>query len=97
MSNDDLILCAFRYVIGCSSHLVVDMTQHLIEWWPSIGEKTQDIIVEEILDALDKDKAGDSVDQDMWMDVLANVDENYLDDVNKNCKACSSWWTGPLC
>lgn len=95
MINDDILLCAFRYILGGSSHYVCDMTQHLIEWWPSIGEKTQDMIAEEIVEALNECRAGDDVDQEMWLDVLKNIDKEYLERVNKNCSGKKRWFSQP--
>ena len=85
MTDDEILLCAFRYVLGRSSHLVPDIAEHLIEVWPMVGERAQEAIIDEVVEALNDGKAGDDVDVESWKDFLENVDMEYLDRVNKCC------------
>lgn len=93
MTNDDLTMCAFRYVLGRSTYLVAYMTGHLIENWSMINEKFQDIIVDEIVEAILAEEAGDSVDVERWEAVLKNADAELLEGINKNSSGRARWHT----
>lgn len=89
--NEDIIMCAFRYALGRSSYVVCRVTDYLIEVWPMISDKLQDLIVEEIIEAINEGAAGDEVDETLWKDVLANCDEEHLRRINEDCKG--NWHT----
>jgi hypothetical protein len=54
--RDDLMaIAAFRYCLGRMTYIVGDCADWLIEQWPNIGEKTQQIIRRELDAEFQKD------------------------------------------
>lgn len=86
MINEDIVICAFRYALGRSSYIVCSVTDYLIETWPMLSDKLQDLIIEEIVEAINEERVGDEVDVSLWKDVLANCDEEHLNSINERCR-----------
>ncbi len=75
MTEDDLILCTFRYCLGRMTYIVSDMTEYLEKKWDDIKEPYQEIIKREIKEALERNKAGMKCDWITWDIFLKKVDK----------------------
>lgn len=73
MTQDDLILCAFRYCLGRATYIVWDMCRYLEENWNSIHPEFQKIIIKEIIDAERRDCLGWEQDKHEWLRLLELV------------------------
>lgn len=70
MTEEELILCAFRYCLGRSTYFVFAITEHIVEKWDTISVRIRKAIVEETTEAIERGHAGDEVDCDLWKAVL---------------------------
>ena len=70
MIPDWMIIGAFRYCLGRMTYIVSDCTEWLIDNKNDIDRCTREIIVKEINDALDRDRAGMDMDRRRWRVVL---------------------------
>ena len=75
MTQDDLIICAFRYCMGRQTYVVSDMCRYLSENWEGIGTNAQNLIKKEIGCAVDRDMCGSMMDQNSWLWCLEVVEE----------------------
>ena len=70
-----VLLCAFRYTIGRRGYPIRDIAEILISRWGIIPHYTRKLIVDEIISAIDKNKAGSNHDEDQWMRVVKHDDK----------------------
>lgn len=68
-----LQLAAFRYCLGRRSYIVDPCCEYLIKNWDSFLKSTQNIIREEITQAIVTKNCGMSCDEACWQKVLDNV------------------------
>lgn len=70
MTQDDLILCAFRYCLGRATYIVHDMVKHLKDHWNEIDHVYKNMIIKDIGRALDMNRFGHEMDKVEWVDFL---------------------------
>lgn len=75
MTQDDLVLCAFRYCMGRMSYIVSDMCRHLKHHWEEICPPFRKLIMEEIENAIDREDYGMEMDRVCWERTLEYLKE----------------------
>ncbi len=64
--SDLMVTAAVRYCLGRSSCIVSDCADWLVEQWANFGENTRNIVLRDISEALDNDRAGGAMDAVTW-------------------------------
>lgn len=62
---------AFRYALGRQTYAVSHVSDYIISHWDDIDIRTQVIIKGEIYQAVDRGEAGNQMDIDSWIRILA--------------------------
>lgn len=65
-----IIFCAFRYSLGRMTYISSTMTELILKYWDNINRRTRYMMIEEIKEAIDKDRAGMMCDVDQWKRIL---------------------------
>lgn len=68
--DNDLIIYAFRYALGRRSYVVSDVVSALADLWDKLKYNQKVTIRNEIMRALEENKAGDSIDRDLWKTII---------------------------
>jgi hypothetical protein len=70
--NEDTLFCAFRYALGRRSYITHNIADQLIKNWHLLHKNTQEQIVNEIAKAIENNRAGDNIDEQIWLQVIFN-------------------------
>lgn len=65
----DILFFAFRYALGRRTAAVSMVADYLKNHWAEIDEQTQKQIQDEIIQAIDRDEAGDDCDKRTWLEI----------------------------
>jgi len=66
----DILFYAFRYALGSMTYAVSTVVDELVRNWDEFEVHTQDLIKQEIIDAISDGKAGMEMDINEWRRVL---------------------------
>ncbi|MEE4210587.1 MAG: hypothetical protein V2I43_15140 [Parvularcula sp.] len=77
--EEGIIFCAFRYAMGRSTYVVDEVANYIREHRVKLSDPTRALIVQEIREAVAKDRAGHHCDVGTWCK-LADVLEGGGDD-----------------
>lgn len=69
MTQDDLVLYAFRYTLGRQTYAVSEMVEYLVLHWSEIDPRVQRQIKHDIETADHRHALGMSMDKQQWMKV----------------------------
>ncbi len=71
-NNSDQLMCmaAHRYCLGRKTYVVSVCVEWLRETWPQIDGYTQGVVLRDTIEAIVRDRAGDSVDRYQWIHFL---------------------------
>ena len=73
--EDSITFYAFRYCLGRMTYAVDTCARYLIHNWDRLSENTQSLIVDEIIEAISKERAGMECDVESWKAVLRKAEE----------------------
>jgi len=68
--TENMIMWAFRYALGRRTGAVIDVVEQLKKHWEGLEPNTRIQIQEEILIAIDRDRAGDDCDVQSWNEII---------------------------
>lgn len=74
--TEDTLVCAFRYALGRRTYIVGVIAEQLIQNWKDISPNTQNLIVNEIAEAIYENRAGSEIDVQEWLQVIFNSQIN---------------------
>ena len=79
MNKDDLTICAFRHCLDKGGYIAGDMVNHLRKNWHDISEPYQEIVKNDIREAIHARSYSGHYDGDPWGCLLRAVEdiENY--------------------
>jgi hypothetical protein len=61
-----MVICAFRYCLGRATYVVGECCDYLACVWHRLSPHTQHLILNEITEALQRDRAGMEQDRQAW-------------------------------
>ena len=70
IDQDILLFCAFRYALGRRTYVPSVIEKIIIGNWENMPPITREKFKNEIREALDSHRAGDTYDEDGWMRIL---------------------------
>ncbi len=73
--NHLMVLAAFRYCLGRQTYIVSECIDWLISIWDEVRRIPKNLIIGEIMDALEGDCAGDPCDGKSWRAFLVWAEE----------------------
>ena len=65
-----VLLCAFRYALGRSTYIVIDIVCEIEDNWNNIPIHTKNLIQSEIKSAIDENRSGMECDRMAWQRIL---------------------------
>lgn len=60
---------SFRYCLGRQTYAVSECVETILEVWPELSSKVQDLMYKETQEAIKKDQAGAAMDRRQWLRV----------------------------
>ena len=73
--EDLMVHAAFRYCLGRATYIVPVCVDWLLRLWIHLHKNTQQQIRQEVQAALDNKKAGWDMDEECWIKLLQNTEE----------------------
>lgn len=68
--TEHILFYAFRYALGRSTYAVIDVVDAICKEWPRISQNTRSLMQVEIMDAINRNRAGMDMDVAEWRKVL---------------------------
>ena len=74
--SDDIIFYAFRYCLGRQTYAVSDFVHEVIYLAEKLHIRTKTIMIKEINEALETDRAGADIDKAQWIRLKAILEKS---------------------
>ena len=76
--SDSMVVWAFRYCLGRRTYAVSDCVENILAVWPSLSDKTRELIHREALKAIENDQAGMDMDKKEWQKVINRWNKDHI-------------------